>query len=133
MRNLGFTTIALLMFGLIWSPVFLGCGANTSNQRTTTLTTTYTGMKALHASWVAWDEAHQDAIIANAPNYAAGQAALIAYRDKQAKFKDSFITAYSVIAAALTVNDDPSLQAALKSFADLKVAYDAFKAAEGGQ
>lgn len=97
-----------------------GCATGREKAIRTTLITT----DAAKAAFVAFDRQHQLDLVAQAPDRAAGEAALVAWRAKQAEAEKAFEVTYRGIAAAATLNDDPSfngmVQAAALLAAELK-------------
>lgn len=127
MRNLSFSVIAVMMMALIWTPVYVGCGSSTPSTRTTALTTLYSTVNTAAAAFTAWDRAHQADIEKKATSLEDGKTKLAAYRLRREPVMIAFTVAYSAIAAALTVNDQPSADGASKAVGDLMVAIEAIK------
>lgn len=132
MRNLSFSVLALAFAAMIYSPMYGGCGGSTPNTRMTALTTLYSTVNATSTAFTAWDRAHQEDIVKNATSAPDGQAKLAAYRVKREPVMTAFTVAYSSIAAALTVSDQPSADSAAKAVGDLMVAIEAIKKELGG-
>lgn len=132
MRNLKFTTIAAIMMALIWSPVYFGCGTNAAQKRTDTLKTLTVSANAARDAFVKWDLAHQEDIRKNSTDYNDFETKITAYHAKREPVTQGFVSFYSADAAALTINDDPSVQTAVAALSDVLKAIDAFKKAVGG-
>ncbi len=96
-----------------------GCGAS----REKTLNTTLTAVNAAREGFMAWDEAHQTAIVERATSLESGRAELVAYREKQAKVVHAIVTAYVTI--GLAASGDGSLQALVSAMVNLKREVDA--------
>lgn len=96
----------------------LMCGACAASAREKTITATYVSLNAADAAYIAWNKKHEaDLIAAAAPGQA--EAALTNYKAQKAPVDTGFKLAYKTLIAAVQVNDDPSLKAALKAAADL--------------
>lgn len=115
------------------------CASCAAGTRSTALTTAELGVNAASAAYVAYDKTEQLEIAnaaadasAKAATLEAGKAAIAdgrakldAYLAKRAPVDKALIAAWSAIAVATTLNDDPSLvgaQAALKQLVAAVVA-----------
>lgn len=92
---------ALLL--LIVCAILTACGASS---RERTIKTTLIGLNAARDGFVAWDGAHQQAIVAAAPARDVGAANLAIYRDARTPVVEAITTAYRVIAIAAVLADD---------------------------
>lgn len=94
--------------------LIVGCSPS---ERQKTLSTAYASVNAAAVAFVAYDDAHQAALVAEYNNPTDRMAALDGYRKKQAKVLAALLASFRAIAAALLVNDNPSLQTALAAVA----------------
>lgn len=112
-RTLVKTAGALLLVMLIASSS-MACGAST---REKTIRVTLTTTDAARTAFEAFDQPYQQALLNKAPDKPTFDKQLADYRAKQAKILAAFAVVYRAIAAAATVNDQPTfdgmVQAAL--------------------
>lgn len=123
--------VTALLVGLVGIQVAIlaGCGAST---RTKTLQATLVTANTARDTFLAWDSAHQQAIVASATSLDDGKAKLAEYRGKRAKVVEAFEVAYHAIAVATILKDDPtSLANATKALGDLTAILGELTAAGG--
>lgn len=81
---------------------FAACGASHREQ---TIKATLAAVNEARDSFVSLDNAAQQTIVAIAPSYERGLAALLVYRKRREVVVDAFAAAYRAIAQAATVDD----------------------------
>lgn len=100
--------------------VLVACGASA---RETTIRTTYTGVTALQAGFLAWDLEHQRDLTRGVTTVADGLAKLDAYKTAREPVLKAFDVVYRALAAAAIVSDDPkSLPGAIAAADQLRLA-----------
>ena len=121
---------AVAATGVILAWLLLGCGAS---QREKTINATFAATEAASAQWVKFDLEHQREIVAQAITRAAtkaegeqsGKAALDAWRMNQLSIEQYRAIVYKAIAAAVTIENDETLQGMIAAALQLS---DALKA-----
>lgn len=93
-----------------------GCGAS---QRQSALAKTLLAVDTARVGFIAWDDAHQQDLVAKAPSYAEGAAALEAYRKQRAPVLLAFELAYQAIARAALEEGDTTFDLATKKLYQL--------------
>lgn len=100
--------------------VLVACGANVREQ---TLRTTYTGVTAAQAGFLAWDRVHQLELAQTATTYEHGVEQLHAYHAAREPVLEAFEATYRALAAAAIADkDDESLFSAVRAFERLRTA-----------
>jgi V8-like Glu-specific endopeptidase len=89
--------------------------ACSASARQKTIATTFAATDVARATFVAFDEAHQKAIVAKATDRASAEKAFAEYYDTRQKVVDTFTVTYRAIAAAAVINTDQSLSAMLQA------------------
>ncbi len=114
---------------LLFVSLFLvACGAT---QRERTVKATLAAVNEARDAFVAFDNAAQQTIIAIAPSYEKGLAALLVYRKRREFVVEAFASAYRAIAAAAATDDAPTAIADMIAAAQhLHGAFNALKATE---
>lgn len=79
--------------------------ACTATQRERTITATLAAVNDARDTFVTIDRAAQNAIVALAPSYERGYAALLVYRKKRELVVEAFAAAYRAIAIAATTDE----------------------------
>lgn len=102
------------------------CGPS-AKQRT--LRTTLVGLNAARDGFVAWDYAHQQAIVDDATSLEDGKAKLKEYRQKREKVLVSFEIAYRALAVGALDMSVANIGEALRAADDLYAAVKDLKAA----
>ena len=93
--------------------------ACSASQRTKTLDGVYTAAVAAGSAFVAYDNAHQESIVAAGSNKAAVDAQLASYREIQVKILQLFVVTLQAIDAANKANTDASVAGAVAAGAAL--------------
>jgi len=88
----------------------LACGASA---RERTVATALTATNASRDAFVAWDSAHQAALVAKATSLDDGRHLLEAYRRQRDPIVQGFAAVYRLIATAAIVSNDPAAVPAL--------------------
>ena len=112
------TAAVLLLIGTLGSTL-PACGAS---QRETTIKTALVTVDTARDSFVAFDASEQSMIVNKATSLDDGKAQLATYRDRRVKIVEAFTVAYRAIAAAATINDDPSIAGLSAALAQLLAA-----------
>ncbi len=86
--------------------LLVACGAT---QREQTIKATLATVNEARDAFVVLDNSAQQAIIAIAPSYERGLAALLAYRKRREVVVDAFAAAYRAIAMAAAADDSTSV------------------------
>lgn len=109
--------------------LFLLCAiaSCSASQRERTIKATLVAVNESRDAFVLFDRTTQAAIVATAPTYERGAAALVAYRQKREPVVDGFAVVYRAIAIAATVNDDPSVATMIAAAKDIASAWKALK------
>src|SRR4029077_11883552 len=85
---------------------------------------TFAGLNVASAAFLAYDNQHQQSIVAAAPDKATGEKQLATYRVEQGKVQELLTVGYQTVAAAAIVvsqpNVDTMLTAALNLYNELK-------------
>ena len=103
---------------LLVSLCLVACGAT---QREQLVKTTLVTVNEARDSFVAFDNTAQQAIVAAAPTYERGYAALLVYRKRREVVVEAFAAAYRAIAMAATANDEltiPTMLSAARTVAE---------------
>lgn len=103
------------------------CGAT---QRERTIKATLVAVNQARDVFFTFDRVTQSAIVAAAPTYDRGAAALASYRKVREPVVESFAVAYRAIATAATVKDDLSLAGMLIAARQIADAVHALKQGE---
>lgn len=104
--------------------VLAACGAS---QRERTIKATLATVNQASDAFASFDHATQTGIVAAAPTYERGAAALAAYRKKRELVVDAFALVYRAIATAAMVDDDPSLVNMLTAARQIAAAFHSLK------
>ena len=107
--------------------VAVGCGAS---QREHTIKTTLAAVNEARDTFVTLDNRAQQTIIAVAPNYERGLAALLVYRKRRDTVVEAFAAAYRALAIAATANDSTSIPTMVTAARYVVGALNALKDAE---
>jgi hypothetical protein len=102
----------------------IGCGAS---QREKTLRAAFVATNSARDGFATFDRERQQEIIDKATSLEQGQAALVAYREKQGKIALVFEDVYRALTAAVLAEDTGSYDAAMKAAEKLKKALDDLK------
>jgi len=78
----------------------VGCGGSFSEKASKSVSVALTTTNAARNTFVAWDESHQQQIVAEADTEAEARERLAAYRAEREVVLEAFTAAYSAIAAA---------------------------------
>jgi hypothetical protein len=93
------------------------CGHSTAERAQQTLATAMAATNAARDSFLAWDGAHQQQLVVEAPNRGEAELKLTAYRARRQTVVAAFTTAYAALAAAATAV--PLLEAGKANEAEL--------------
>ena len=111
--------LAVLLLAIGGAVALPACGAS---QRETTIKTALVTVDTARDSFVAFDASEQSMIVNKATSLDDGKAQLATYRDRRVKIVEAFTVAYRAIAAAATINDDPSIAGLSAALAQLLAA-----------
>jgi hypothetical protein len=116
------------LFVLLIAFVIAACGGNVGRQQT--LLATLITVDATKDAFVAFDRAHQDAIVDAATSKDEAKAKVAEWRKTQQRIASLFEAAYDALHAAVVASDDQSLASMEKAVAAaLQAVADAKKAA----
>lgn len=100
--------IGMLLAGsILVASALEGCGAGVREKAETTVEVAYTATSALSSSFVAWDKAHQEALVESSSTQEEAEGKLDAYRSgPRKKVEAAFVVAFDALGiAALAVAD----------------------------
>lgn len=119
----------LVLACLVSLAATFGCGAS---QRETTLKAAVITLDTSRDAFLAYDGPHELEIAKSGPPTAEGKAAalsaLAAYQSKRSAVDKAFMLAYRAVAAAWTLQDQPSLDGVQAAITQVIAAYNALKA-----
>lgn len=106
------SAVACAAAGIVFVWLLAACSASA---REKTISTTLAATDAASASYVTYDLAHQRELVAATHDAASAHAAVEAWRVNQLAIVTALSATYQAIAAAATVNDDPSVASMAKA------------------
>lgn len=121
MKSIVVSVLVLMAIVVDGSVVIGACAAST---RQDTIRAALVTTDASRDAFLAYDAAHQLDIVAHSTSHDDDLARLGAYRAKRARFETALIVAYRTIAAAATINDQPSLDGVKLAMAQLVLAFN---------
>lgn len=121
MKSIVVSVLVLMAIVVDGSVVIGACAAST---RQDTIRAALVTTDASRNAFIAYDAAHQLDIVAHSTSHEDDLAKLGAYRAKRARFETALTVAYRSIAAAATINDQPSLDGVKLAMAQLVLAFN---------